>query len=240
MSQRIGVTLRRPGIVVPAVVAGIVLSWLGIGWATLPDVSSLAEAWPDTTAYMRIRIAQAVRREDTLRIRYHPVRLSDVPAALRRAVLVSEDAGFYDHSGFDWHEIRAAFEKARREREMPRGASTITQQLARNIYLSPRRAPTRKLREAFITRRLEKELPKSRILALYLNVIELGPGLFGVDAASREYFGIPVSAVSRRQAAMLAATIPSPLLDNPGTDTRRFRWRTDLIAGRAFAPARPE
>ena len=123
---------------------------------------------------------------------------------------------------------------------MPRGASTITQQLARNVYLSPRRAPTRKLREAFITRRLEKELPKSRILALYLNVIELGPGLFGVDAASREYFGIPVSAVSRRQAAMLAATIPSPLLDNPGTDTRRFRWRTDLIAGRAFAPTRPE
>ncbi|MCK5412178.1 MAG: hypothetical protein KAJ67_08785, partial [Gemmatimonadetes bacterium] len=87
MRHRIGVTLRRPGIVVPAVLAGIVLSWLGIGWATLPDVSSLAEAWPDTTAYMRIRIAQAVRRGDTLRIRYHPVQLSDVPASLRRAVL---------------------------------------------------------------------------------------------------------------------------------------------------------
>ena len=103
--HRIGVTLRRPGIVVPAVVAGSVLSWLGTGWATLPDVSSLAEAWPDTTGYMRIRIAHAVRRADTLRIGDHPVRLSDVPAALRRAVLVSEDAGFYDHSGFDWHEI---------------------------------------------------------------------------------------------------------------------------------------
>ena len=218
----------------PAVLAGIVLSWLALTWATLPNVRKLAETWPDTTAYMHIRIAEAARRGEGLELRYRPAPLHEVPRSLRRAVLVSEDAAFYDHEGFDWFELRAAVRKAWEEREAPRGASTITQQLARNLYLSPRRSLSRKLREALITRRLEKKLSKSRILELYLSVIELGPGVFGVDAAARYYFGIPVSSASASQAAMLAATIPSPLRDNPATDTRRFRWRTDLIAGRAF------
>jgi monofunctional biosynthetic peptidoglycan transglycosylase len=183
---------------------------------------------------MRIRIAQAARRDEPLELRYRPVALVEVPRSLRRAVLVSEDAAFFDHSGFDWYELQAAIQKAWQEKEAPRGASTITQQLARNLYLSPRRSLSRKLREALITRRLEKKLSKNRIFELYLSVIELGEGVFGVDAAARHYFGVPVSGASASQAAMLAATIPSPLRDNPASDTRRFRWRTDLIAGRAF------
>ncbi|UCG76822.1 MAG: monofunctional biosynthetic peptidoglycan transglycosylase [Gemmatimonadota bacterium] len=214
--------------------AGIALSWIALTWLTLPAVSGYADSWPDRTAYMRIRIAEAARRGEELELRYRPVPLSQVPQALRRAVLVSEDAAFFDHSGFDWFELRAALDKAWREREVPRGASTITQQLARNLYLSPRRDPSRKLREALITRRLERRLTKNRILELYLSVIELGQGVFGVDAAARHYFGVAVSGISAHQAAMLAATIPSPLRDNPATDTRRFRWRTGLIAGRAF------
>ena len=225
---------RRPAFVVPAALAGTVLSWLALNWVTLPSVARYAEAWPDTTAYMRIRIAQAERRGAALQLRYRPVPLSRVPAGVRRAVLVSEDAAFFDHSGFDWFELRAALEKAWREREAPRGASTISQQLARNLFLSPRRSVTRKLREALITLRLERSLSKDRILELYLSVIELGPGIFGVDAAARHYFGVAIAATSRQQAAMLAASIPSPLRDNPATDTRRFRWRTRLVAARAF------
>jgi monofunctional biosynthetic peptidoglycan transglycosylase len=183
---------------------------------------------------MRIRIAEAGRRDEPLELRYRPAALAEVPRSLRRAVLVSEDAAFFDHSGFDWYELRAAIQKAWQEKEAPRGASTITQQLARNLYLSPRRSLSRKLREALITRRLERHLSKNRIFELYLSVIELGKGVFGVDAATRHYFGVPVSGASASQAAMLAATIPSPLRDNPATDTRRFRWRTDLLAGRAF------
>lgn len=225
---------RRTVLLVPATCLATVVSWLALEWATLPSVSGLAEAWPDTTAYMRIRIAEAARRGETFELSYRPVPLSDAPTALRRAVLVSEDAAFYDHSGFDWYELRAAIDKAWQEHEAPRGASTITQQLARNLYLSPRRNLSRKLREALITCRLEKALSKNRILELYLGVIELGPGIFGMDAAARRYFGTPVSGVSELQAAMLAATIPAPLRDNPATDTRRFRWRTRLIAQRAF------
>ena len=111
-------------------------------------------------------------------------------------MLVSEDAAFFDHSGFDWYELRAAVRKAWQEREAPRGASTITQQLARNLYLSPRRSLSRKLREALITRRLEQKLSKNRIFELYLSVIELGRGIFGMDAAARHYFGVPVSGIS--------------------------------------------
>ena len=225
---------RRAALLVPATCLAVVVSWLALAWATLPSVSGLADSWPVATAYMRIRMAEAARRGDSLHLSYHPVPLSQVPTALRRTVLVSEDAAFYDHSGFDWHELRAALEKAWREREPPRGASTISQQLARNLYLSPRRSLSRKVREALITRRLERTLSKNRILELYLSVIELGPGIFGMDAAARHYFGIPVSGVSATQAAMLAATIPAPLRDNPATDTRRFRWRTRLIAQRAF------
>jgi monofunctional biosynthetic peptidoglycan transglycosylase len=200
--------------------------------ATLPRVRSLSTGWPERTAYM-----EAWLRSDTsgsARLEYRPVRLSRIPRSVQRAVLVSEDAAFFSHGGFDWFEVREAVREAWEEREFPRGASTISQQLARNLFLSPARTPFRKLREALIARRLEAALSKPRILELYLNVIEFGRGVYGVDAASRRYFGVGVENVGRREAAALAATIPSPRRNNPASGTASFRRRADLAYRRAF------
>lgn len=201
--------------------------------ATLPRVRALSTGWPQRTAYM-----EAWERSDiagSAGVDYRPVPLSRIPQSVQRAVLVSEDAAFFSHAGFDWFEVREAVREAWEEREFPRGASTITQQLARNLFLSPARTPFRKLREALIARRLEGALSKMRILELYLNVIEFGRGVYGVDAASRRYFGVGIESVGRREAAALAATIPSPRLNNPATGTASFRRRADLAYRRAFA-----
>lgn len=207
---------------------------LAVQLARLPDPSTVHSSWPDTTAYMQLRMEQARRSGRELSIRYRPVRLHRIPERLRRAVLVSEDAAFFRHPGIDVEELTNALIEAWREKSTPRGASTLTQQLARNLYLSPDRTFGRKIREALIAFRLESELSKRRILELYLNVIELGEGVFGVQAGALHYFDVPVSKLARRQAAMLAATIPSPRSDNPSTRTREFRWRTSLILRRAF------
>ncbi|MDX1577899.1 MAG: biosynthetic peptidoglycan transglycosylase [Gemmatimonadota bacterium] len=228
--ERLRRTLRRG--------FGWSLLLLGLGGLalhfSLPDTSSLVRGWPERTAYMR---AWAESRVAEGALRYTPVPLERIPASVRRAVLVSEDAAFYGHRGFDWHEVRAALREAWEEREAPRGASTITQQLARNLYLSPARTPLRKLREALIARRLERSLTKDRILELYLNVAELGPGIYGVEEAARRYWDIPVREVSRRQAAELAATLPSPRRANPATRPRDFVRRAELAYARAFGEA---
>lgn len=203
-------------------------------WLTSPDGSEYAEAWPERTAYMELRVRQAREEGRELAIRYRPVPLGSVPEPVRRAVRVSEDAAFYQHGGVDWHEVQAAVRKAWREEEAPRGASTLTMQLARNLYLSPERSPWRKLREVLIAVKMEGALEKRRIFELYLSVIELGPGVFGVEAASRHYWGVSVAALGPARAAELAATIPSPLRDNPSTASRRFVWRSSLVARRAF------
>jgi monofunctional biosynthetic peptidoglycan transglycosylase len=210
---------------------------IAIFTVTLPDARELASGWPERTAYMRDWLDD---QEEGATIDYRPVPLSQIPQRVRRAVLVSEDAAFYEHGGFDWHEIRAAIREAWAERRAPRGASTITQQLARNIYLSASRNPFRKLREALVTRRLERALSKDRILELYLNVIEFGPGVYGVDAAARRYFGTSIGNVSQRQAAELAGTIPSPRRNNPATRTGSFQFRTRLAYARAFGAANPD
>lgn len=210
----------------------------GLFWVTLPDVSGLATGWPDTTAYMQLRIEQARESDRSLELHYRPVPLERIPDHLQRAVRWSEDAGFYGHQGVDWAEVENALSEAWEERRFPRGASTITQQLARNLYLSPTRSPWRKLRELFIARRLEEELSKRRILELYLNVIELGDGVFGVGAAARRYFGVPVHELSPEQSLRIAAAIPAPRTHNPATDTRRFRWRVGVIRNRLAAVER--
>jgi monofunctional biosynthetic peptidoglycan transglycosylase len=198
-------------------------------------VAALREAWPETTAYMELRRSEAAREGRELRIAWEPVPLSRVPNHLTRAVLVAEDAAFWGHHGFDPAELRVALEEAWRERRAPRGASTLTMQLARNLWLSPETTLWRKLREAILARRLETTLDKRRILELYLSVVELGPGVFGVQAASRAYWDVPVERIGPLQAVELAATLPSPLRNNPGTRTRAFRWRRDLIAARVQA-----
>ncbi len=196
-------------------------------WATLPDVAPLATGWPKTTAFMERRKAKLVREGKRATLDWKPVPLSRISPELRRAVVVAEDARFWEHAGVDWEAMRGALEKNWEKGDLKVGGSTITQQLAKNLYLSPARTPWRKLREVAIAHRLEATLPKKRILELYLNVIEFGPRTFGVEAASRRYLGKSAADVSREEAATLAAVIPSPRIydpvKHPGRVERRAR-----------------
>jgi len=183
------------------------------------------------------------------------VPLDAIPRTLVRAVLVSEDDRFREHHGVDWKALgeevhwrggdtfswwrsrdRAALAAALRyawsHRHEIKGRSTVTQQLAKNLFFTPERSFVRKAEELVVTRRLERLLGKDRILELYLNTVELGPGVFGVGAASRRYFGEPVQRIDRVQAASLAATLPEPLSSNPRYRPGRMAWRRDLILQR--------
>jgi monofunctional biosynthetic peptidoglycan transglycosylase len=155
-----------------------------------------------------------------------------IASDLKRAVLVAEDINFFSHRGFALDEVQSAVEEAIRDRELPRGASTITQQLAKNLWLSPSRNPWRKMKEAILTWQLERNIGKRRILELYLNVIELGPGLFGAEAASRHYFGRPASALGELEAAQLAAALPNPAAWGPVADSSAYRRRVASIRER--------
>jgi len=205
--------------------------WLLFTWITWPDVESLRTADPSTTAF--IERYRESRREagQSDEVAWRPVPYDRISPNLKRAVIASEDTEFFFHDGFSSHEMKEAFKKAIREREAPRGASTITQQVAKNLWLTPRRSLTRKFREAILTRQLEKHLSKARILQLYLNIAEFGPGIYGAEAASQRYFGIPAAALSPRQGAMLAAGLPRPRTWNPASDSEYYRARVDRILG---------
>jgi monofunctional biosynthetic peptidoglycan transglycosylase len=149
-------------------------------------------------------------------------------------VIIAEDSRFRTHHGIDFIELREAWAAGGR-----RGASTITQQLAKNLYLSPSRSVLRKLKEAVTAVRLELALPKERIMELYLGVAEWGPGVWGADAASRSYFGVPVSRLSNAQAAALAATLPQPRTSNPAFRPSRMLARRDLILARYYGAKTP-
>lgn len=155
------------------------------------------------------------------------VALAEISPVLQRMVIIAEDSRFRTHWGIDLIEVREAARAG-----MRRGASTITQQLAKNLYLSPSRSPFRKIKEAVTAVRLEWALPKDRILELYLNVVEWGPEVWGVDAASRTYFGVAPSALTEEQAAALAATLPHPRSSNPAHRPERMLARRDLILAR--------
>ncbi|MEW6323255.1 MAG: monofunctional biosynthetic peptidoglycan transglycosylase [Acidobacteriota bacterium] len=201
-------------------------------YLTLPDVRALATVNPTTTAFMELRQREARAEGRELRIQHRWVPYNQISATLRRAVIVTEDAAFFDHEGIDLNEIRASLERNWEEGAFLRGASTITQQLAKNLYLSPSRNPLRKLTELMITRRLEAALTKRRILELYLNVIEWGDGIFGAEAAARAYFGKPASALSAAEAALLAGAIINPRVHNPAKPTRRLLRRQQIILRR--------
>src|SRR4029453_14220522 len=160
-----------------------------------------------------------------------------ISADLKRAVLVAEDINFFAHRGFDLGEVQNALTEAMRDRERPRGASTITQHLAKNPWLSPPRNPWQKLKEAILTWQLERALSKRRILELYLNVAEFGPGVFGAGAASRRYFGRPAADLGAAEAAALAAGLPMPAVRHPGVATPAYRRRVAGIRERMDKPA---
>ena len=201
-------------------------------YVTLPDVRVLATSNPTTTAFMELREKQALSKGETLRHEQRWMSYARISPSLKRAVLVAEDDAFWDHEGVDVEQIRRSIEINLQRGAAVRGASTLTQQLAKNLYLSPSRNPLRKLRELIIARRLEAELPKARIFEIYLNVIEWGEGIWGADAASRRYFGIPASALSASQAALLAGAIINPRVLNPARPTRRLRSRQRMLLAR--------
>jgi monofunctional biosynthetic peptidoglycan transglycosylase len=222
--------MRRFGRAVAAI-AAFGFGYIAFLFLTLPDVRELRTKNLESTAFMdlRAREARADGREPS---RVHQwVPYSRISPHLKRAVLVAEDAGFWGHAGIDLAEIRKALESGESVTQM-RGASTITQQLAKNLYLSPSRNPFRKLRELLITRRLEHELNKTRIFELYLNNIEWGDGIWGAEAAARTYFGIPASAVGPDQAALMAGAIINPRMLNIANPNARLRGRQRIIRAR--------
>jgi monofunctional glycosyltransferase len=201
-------------------------------WLTTPDVRRLRAENPTSTAFMVMRSADASRAGSSVRQVQHWVGYEHIAPSLKRAVLVTEDGGFYGHDGVDYGEIRASLQQDWLTGKIPRGASTLTQQLAKNLYLSPSRNPYRKLKELFITRRLEAELTKRRIFELYLNLIEWGDGIWGAEVAARSYFGIPAGALSPDQAALLAGAIINPRIYSPAHPNARLLSRQRTILAR--------
>ncbi len=223
----------RPASRAAALLVAAGLLWLAVPvvreLARWPEVARLRSADPSTTAFIE-RWREARRRDGRpSEPEWRVVPLERISPWLRKAVIVSEDIEFFDHAGFSRAETRAAIEQAIERRRPPRGASTITQQLAKNLWLSPARSPVRKLREATLTIELERTLPKSRILELYLNVAEFGPGVYGAEAAARHWFGVPAERLGPRQAAMLAASLPSPRSWNPESGSAAYRARVDRV-----------
>lgn len=212
--------------------AGAVFTLLAYMYVTLPDVRPLAHVNPSTTAMMELRQREAAAAGRSLPHHHTWVPYNRISSHLKRAVLVAEDDAFWDHEGVDLVQLRRAIEDRLETGEPMRGASTITQQLAKNLYLSPSRNPLRKFRELVITRRLEAALTKERILELYLNLIEWGNGVWGAEAASRQHFGQAAAALTRDQAALLAAVIINPRVLNPAKPTRGVVRRQQLILGR--------
>jgi len=209
-----------------------VLAWLAWEVITFPDVSALAKEPPKTTAFMeqRKKKLRAEGKSDELKWKW--VSYGKISPYLRRAVLVAEDDSFYEHEGVDVDAMKEAFERNWKRKKLAAGGSTITQQLAKNLYLSPSRNPLRKVKEYFIARSLEKHLSKKRILEIYLNVVELGERVYGAEAASRFYFAKSAVALSPSEAALLAGSLPNPRVMVPGQPNKRLRWRQRMILSR--------
>jgi len=179
---------------------------------------------------VRYEIEQA-GRADWPPLRWNPVPLARIAPGMRRAAIVAEDARFYEHGGVDVLALRDAMKSNLEEKRLAYGASTISQQTVKNLFLSPSRNPLRKWHELLLTLAMERNLGKERILEHYLNIAEFGRGIYGVDAAARYYWGIPASRLSAGQAIELAATLPSPVQDNPRSRTAAFARRVRKIGG---------
>jgi len=224
----------------------IVATLLAVGFActayiylTLPDVRVLRTQNPSTTAFIELRAHEAIAKGEQPRRVQRWVNYGRISPSLKRAVIVTEDAAFWEHGGVDFQQLKESMEVNLERMEFARGASTITQQLAKNLYLSPSKNPIRKARELLIARRLEAELSKQRILELYLNLIEWGNGIYGAEAAARTYFGRSAAELGPQESALLAAAINSPRVFDPGRPSARLRRRQDMILRRMGAVTPP-
>jgi monofunctional biosynthetic peptidoglycan transglycosylase len=210
-----------------ALVAAIVISY----WQWLPDMAPLRDSNYKTTPYVRLYVNRMRRHGKRPSVALHWVALPEISPYLRRAVLMAEDDRFYKHHGVDWFQFKIAMRENLRRGRIVRGASTISQQVARNVFLSPRRRVTRKFKEILIARHIERSLSKDRILEIYLNIVEWGEGIFGAEAASQAYFGKAAADLTPEEAVALAAALPSPYEWNPGQppDERTVKVRAHLL-----------
>lgn len=212
------------------VLAAILFVAFSLGYLVLlPDASRYKKENPRKTSFMEYREKEAKEKGKNYRITQVWNSLPRISPYLIKAVLIAEDDKFWRHEGFDYEAIQKAIEKDIKAGKFKLGGSTISQQLAKNLYLSPAKNPLRKISEAVITWKMERALSKKRILELYLNVIEWGEGIFGAEAAARHYFGKSSSDLTPQEAARLAAVLPNPRRFNPSGDQRYVVNRSSLI-----------
>jgi monofunctional biosynthetic peptidoglycan transglycosylase len=194
---------------------------------------------PDSSAFMDDRLVVLQQSHPDAELRHKWVNYNKISANLKRAVIASEDAKFIDHEGFDWDGIQKAYEKNLKKGRIVAGGSTISQQLAKNLFLSTKRTPWRKIEEAMITLMLEQMMSKRRIYEIYLNVIEWGDGVFGAEAAARHYFRTSASSLSAFQASKLAAMIPNPRFYDKHQGASGLARKTGIIQARMYAAVVP-
>lgn len=230
-ASRRGPAPAPPGRLLPLLVIALGV-WIVYEAWHWPDVATLARRAPKTTAFIELHHERQRDAGRDARVAWTWMPYSALSPHLKRAVVVAEDVNFFSHHGFDTGEMKQAMAQALEDIELPRGASTITQQLAKNLWLSPSRNPVRKLKEAILTWQLERSLGKRRILELYLNVAEFGPGVFGSEAASRRYFGKSAADLSVDEAVALAASLPNPTSWHPGSSSSASRRRAEAIKRR--------
>jgi monofunctional biosynthetic peptidoglycan transglycosylase len=194
-----------------------------------PDVSWMKKHNPKYTAFMEYRMEEWQDKGKKIKIRQKWVPLNRVSPYVAKAIIIAEDDKFWSHEGFDFEAMQKAIEKDLKKKKFKAGGSTISQQLAKNLYLSPSKNPIRKIKEAILTWRIENNLSKRRIIELYVNVVEWGEGIFGIEAAAQRYFGKSAAALSAYEAARLAAVLPNPRRYNAAGDSRYVEKQANLI-----------
>ncbi len=219
-----------------AVLVLLLLAWQGwyLGWVVWWKFVN-----PSSTNFMSLRLGELREKDPKAALKVQWAPYERVSNHLKRAVVAAEDARFSEHEGFDWEGIQKALEKNRKKGKIVAGGSTITQQLAKNLFLSASKTPWRKAQEAVITLMLEAVMDKRRILEIYLNVVEWGPGVFGAEAAARHYYGVPAAQLSAEQAARLAVLLPNPRKFGRLPDSPYLAARSQVILGRMGAAELP-
>ncbi len=224
---------------IPVVTHVLRWTWRIVPILIMMDVGYMIGIWPDWDLYTEGPIQRSSfinsyeferhRHPDWRKLRWNPVSIEVIPKSMVRAVIVAEDARFYEHEGIDIEALKEAMEYNLSEKRLVYGGSTISQQTVKNVFLSPSRNPLRKWHELLLTIGMERNLTKKRVLEHYLNVAEFGRGIYGVDAAARYYWGVPAAKLTSRQSIELAATLPSPVKNNPKTRTDSFHKRVKKI-----------
>jgi monofunctional biosynthetic peptidoglycan transglycosylase len=220
--------IRRLFAIIVVVLASALLLDIGL-YFIYPDVSELKKTYPKKTAFMKYREQEWERKGKKNKIIHQWVPLSHVSSYVIKAVIIAEDDKFWSHEGFDFEAMQKAIEKDIKKKQFAAGGSTISQQLAKNLYLSPSKNPVRKIKEAILTWRIERNISKKRIIELYLNVAEWGDGIFGIETAARRYYGKAASELTAKEAARLASVLPNPRRYNPVGTSRYVEGRSDRI-----------